>query len=389
MKRILSVFALVFALVCVLASCDLPFLPGTGTTPEGTTPEETTPAGTTPVRPTPDDTFPTSQGLTYEENWDGVTCTVRGIGTCTDEDIYIGGYIDGYKVTGIDGSAFYGSVNLMSVTIGNSVTEIGESAFSNCTNLINVTIGDAVTTIGSFAFNGCQNLKSVTIGNSVTTIDEWAFDYCLNLVEVINKSSLDITVGSSEHGGVALYAKEVHNGATKMVNLNDYLFYTCDGANYLLGYVGTDTVLNLPETYNGQNYEIYQYAFSGRTNLASVTVSNYVTGIGADAFSGCGNLASVTIGNSVTTIGEHAFLNCANLTSITIPDSVNIINRYAFEYCESLTSIIFANPNGWNHKHQSDAPGGTSISATEFSDDETAAQLLVYDLNHEYWYRLG
>ena len=250
------------------------------------------------------------------------------------------------SVTTIDDYAFSSCDNLTSVTIPDSVTTIGDQAFHECSNLTEITIPDSVTTIGNAAFGECSNLTSVTIGNSVTTIGSSAFWGCYKLVEVINKSSLTITAGSSDNGYVAFYAKEVHNGTTKIVNQNNYLFYTYNGVNYLLGYVGTDTALTLPENYNGQNYEIYQYTFYLCDNLTSVTIPDSVTTIGESAFYYCYNLTSVAIGDSVTTIGSSAFWGCYKL--------VEVINK------SSLTITAGSSDNGYVAFYAKEVHNGTT-----------------------------
>ena len=245
--------------------------------------------------------------------------------------------------------AFAYCSELSELTLGNSIKLIGDSAFEMCDSLTSVTIPDSVTSIGNYAFYSCDSLTSVTIGNSVTSIGSRAFCYCYKLVEVFNHSSLDITAGSYDYGDVAYYAIEVHKGESKIVNYNDYLFYTYDGVNYLFGYVGEDKTVVLPENYKGENYEIYNYAFYQSNDITSVIIPNSVTKIGSYAFSGCDSLTSVIIPDSVTSIGSHAFSHCDSLTSVTIGNGVTTIGDWAFFDCDSLTSIKYRGTSSqWN-----------------------------------------
>ena len=241
----------------------------------------------------------------------------------------------GDSVTSIGDDAFRDCTSLTSIVIPDSVTSIDDSAFYRCYSLTVVAIGNSVTSIGSSAFYGCSSLTSVVIPDSVTSIGEEAFLACNKLVEVINKSSLNIT--SRSYG---LNAKEVHSGESKIVNHSDYIFYTYDGVNYLLGYVGNDTELVLPESYNGENYKIYLNAFRYNDNIASIEIPDSVTSIGNSAFYDCTSLASIVVPDSVTSIGWSAFKNCTSLTSIVIPDSVTSIGNSAFYNCTSLASIV-------------------------------------------------
>ena len=94
------------------------------------------------------------------------------------------------------------------------------------------------------------------------------------------------------------------------VLIGDFVFDKLDSINTLCGYVGNESNLTLPESYNGESYAIGEKVFYGYTSLESITIPNSVTTIGSSAFYGCSSLTSVTIPNSVTTIGKDAFYNC-------------------------------------------------------------------------------
>ena len=333
-----------------------------------------------------------------------------------------------YGVTSIGKKAFYYCKTLTIIEIHNSVTSIGSSAFSGCSALTSVVIGKKVSSICDNAFKNCYKLvevinkssleinkgsedygyagyyafeihqgkskivnqdgylfytyngvnyllgyagddtaltlpesyngqdysiykyafrgncsiTNVVIGKKVSSIGDSAFGGCYKLVEVINKSSLNIA-RNSNYGFAGYYALEVHKGESKIVNQDGYLFYTYNGVNYLLGYTGDDTALTLPESYNGQDYSIYKYAFYFNNSITSVVIPDSVTSIGSDAFNFCSTLTSVVIGNSVTSIGFSAFASCDALTSIVIPNSVTSIGDYAFYSCDALTSIVIPN----------------------------------------------
>jgi hypothetical protein len=274
------------------------------------------------------------------------------------------------SVTSIGGDAFYGCSSLTSVTIGNGVTSIGTNAFYNCGNisyvyytgdvagwcnilfniganplnssflyinnqlLIDLVIPNSITSIGNNAFSGCISITKVTIPRSVTSIGSYAFSNCSRLIEVYNCSTLSITKGSTTNGSVAYNALNVYtssSGESKLHMVDDYIFYEDGDTVYLIGYVGNQTKLTLPNKYNNKNYEIYKYAFNGYSSLTSVTIPDSITSIGGSAFSGCSSLTSITIPESVTYISGGAFYGCSGLTSITLPfvgDSIKSVSDY-------------------------------------------------------------
>ena len=203
---------------------------------------------------------------------------------------------------------------------------IGNCAFKYCESLTSITIPDSVTSIGSDAFRGCTSLTTVTIGNSVTSIKNYTFIDCVKLIEVYNLSSLNITAGSTGNGNVGYSAKVVHtslNEESILENVNDYIFMTWEDKYYLLGYVGNESKLTLPESYNGNNYEIYQYAFYNRDDITKVIIPDSVTNVGDYAFYNCMNLTSITIPDSVISIGDNAF-GCTKLVEVYNLSSLSI-----------------------------------------------------------------
>lgn len=273
------------------------------------------------------------------------------------------------SVTSIGYHAFSGS-GIISITIPDSVLEIDTSAFVKCYSLRSASIGNNVTSIGENAFYYCENLLSVTIGSNVTTIGEQAFDGCKYLVEVYNLSELEITCGSSDHGGVAKYALDVYTTTDAKSKLFEddrgFVFYENGEICYLITYNGNETNLTLPTNCHGKNYEINQYAFFGRDDLISVEIPNGVTKIGQSAFTGCGNLRTVSIPPSLTYIhsdesnteGYGSFSRCYNLVEVYDFSNLNITkgsrdNGWLGYYAKDIyrqanaTSNIYTDPAGY------------------------------------------
>ena len=283
------------------------------------------------------------------------------------------------SVTSIGYRAFYYCPAITSVNIPDSVRSIGEGAFEGCSSLGSVTIGSGVTSIGEYAFGYCDSLTSVTIPDSVTSIGNDAFYGCDKLIEVYNKSSLDIAVGSRGYGYVGYYAKHVYTeeGGSWLSDTEDGFRFFWDGKiGYLVAYLGSETELTLPESFTAYDgtevtsYQIYDYALYERDDLTAVTIGDSVTSIGGSAFRGCTSLTSVTIPASVTSIKDYAFSGCTSLTSITIPDSVTSIGSYAFRECTSLNSITI--PDSVTSIRGSAFRDCTSLTAITIPDSVTS-----------------
>ena len=244
------------------------------------------------------------------------------------------------------------STRITEVTIENSCKYIGSSAFKNCSSLTSITIPESVTSIGDYAFSECSSLTSITIPESVTSIGVYAFYKCYRLREMTIPF-----VGESKAG----------TGKTNF----GYIF----GA-YYPAYNDDFVPTSLKKVTITSATSISDDAFSGCSNLTSITIPDSIMSIGDEAFYNCSSLTSVYISDieawcnisfadavanplfyaknlylnnelvtelvipdGVTRIGRYAFYNCSSLTSITIPESVTRIGSYAFSGCKGVYNV--------------------------------------------------
>ena len=304
-----------------------------------------------------------SEGLQFISNGDG-TCYVNSAGTCTDDDVVIPlTSPEGDRVTGIGSRAFTSYTRLRSVTIHDDVTDIGDHAFAycnaltevnfgsgvtvlnegvfyGCDGLLRISIPEGVTEIGMRVFYDCNSLVSIELPSTLTDIGRMAFTQCDKLAEIINHSKIKIKLGAIGNGGIAETAMEVHDGESSIRVVDNYMFYTCEGKHYLVGYTGNETELTLPETYKGESYEVFRNVFFWNLTVESITIPDTVTAIGDNAFFRCVSLKSIKLPSGIDRIGIRTFAWCTSLTSIEIPDSVTVIDEHAFEDCHRLESIV-------------------------------------------------
>ena len=265
------------------------------------------------------------------------------------------------QLTSIGNGAFKDCDGLTSITISEGVTSIEWGAFYNCSSLTSITLSEnsQLTSIGGYAFYNCSSLTSITLPDGVTSIGEKAFYDCANLCKVFNNSSLSLSKGSSSNGYVAYYAKVIYQGG-KPTTIGDFQFYTSEGIHSLVNYIGNDTEVVLPDSYNGESYEIGIAAFRGCDGLTAINIPEGVTSIGDYAFSNCDGLTSIVIPKGVTSIGSDAFsgcssfeqvtINCANvgnwfggnssIKEVVLGEGVTSIGYGAFSGCTGLTSIV-------------------------------------------------
>ncbi len=313
-------------------------------------------------------TVESSEGLEYYADSTSKCCAATGVGKCTDVELVIGNYIDGYRITSIheyafafedhlvsvkindsvlviEDRAFCSDNNLEYVYIGAGVREIGNDVFERCTSLKTIevspqnqhfksidgnlytkdgsklihysagndrtefTVPDGVTTIGAFAFSSNNNLTKITLPDSVKTIERNAFYYCRAIKEINLPEGLE-SIGS-------------------------YSFIGCDSLVSIV----------IPSTAS-----VLERVFAECDNLSSVTISHGVDMIGDDSFAKCVALENIYIPSTVKSIGQRAFSRCKGLSYVVIEKGIEFIGYDAFCYCENLTDIYFTgSEEEWNN----------------------------------------
>ena len=242
------------------------------------------------------------------------------------------------KLDDIPDHLFYNCGKLRYVAMPKTTESIGEGAFDLCSSLLEIKIPYGVKSIWDEAFFLCSRIRSIELPETLEHIGDSAFGFCLSLSEVINRSSLDITAGERYGGGVGRYAVEIHTGESRIKTQGDFLFYEAERGAFLIGYLGEDEKITLPEDYRGNAYAVHRYAFHGK-NIESAVIPDSVTEIGEGAFYSCPKLCEVTLPQTLKEISASLFSGCWALESISIPAGVTLIGNFAFGGCRKLSEI--------------------------------------------------
>ena len=260
------------------------------------------------------------------------------------------------SVTSLGGSAFQGCSGFDgTLTLSEGLKSISSYAFYNCSGIVGeLVIPDTVTSyIDSNAFYGMKGLTSLVIGSGVTTLYS-PFSSCTSLETITFTGLTAPTISSSPFSGmtslktiyvpagliadyVAKFSTYVPKTARILALDADEEFLIID--NVLMSYQGAGGDVVIPENVTS----IAAYAFSGCTEVTSITIHDGVTSIGNRAFQGCTSMTQIDLPDGIETIGEYMFSGCSSLENLVIPDSVTSIGLYAFQGCTGLTSLDTGN----------------------------------------------
>ena len=226
---------------------------------------------------------------------------------------------------------------LEEVIIPEGVTTISDGAFFK-TAIKEISIPSTVNRIGKEVFNLCENLESVIINHSTTAIINRLLskEYNKNSVWGDRKEpelAFKVYIGSSKEIELSRFFRYFDPEDEKMrfSICNCFVFY----GDFVVGYIGNETNLRLPDISKGIAYE----AFCSNKTIRSVILNEKLKGIGSLAFSNCTQLEAVALNENLEKIEDGAFRSCG-IREIRIPQKVKYVGARAFENCTQLQSII-------------------------------------------------
>ena len=92
--------------------------------------------------------------------------------------------VNGFSVTAIGASAFYGYSNIQDIYLPNTIESIGHAAFQGCESLKSIELPETLKGIADYAFYHCYALTSITIPQNVTILRSMCFWGLDNMKEV-------------------------------------------------------------------------------------------------------------------------------------------------------------------------------------------------------------
>ncbi len=248
-----------------------------------------------------------SEGLEFEVNNDG-TCSLHGIGTCTDSVIRIPPVYEGRIVTSIDRGAFSfddwwksdsAAHRITRVDIPEGVINIENESFCYLDNLTAVSLPSTLKEVNSYMFFACDSLSTVYYNGFAGRIRSNSYGTFFEDVTLITpclgSKGLDID-----------YERD---------------FCNIGGA----GHCFEDVVIAIPADFNGYRVnDIEPDAFKGLSDLLRVVIYEEEESL-----------------DGLMSIYESAFEDCVNLTVIMLPSTLSKIEKDAFAGCTSLTTVYY------------------------------------------------
>ena len=198
--------------------------------------------------------------------------------------------------------AFYNCDLLRVVTLSDSVTTLQMGAFADCDILYTVNFGSSpsaskLRAIEAYCFDNCTSLTYLKLADATTSFGTQWVSNCPRLRQISYTNGLNKDFGSSNWNPMSkeIYINKLGDAYNYIHVEGDFVFYYDGNTPTLVGYIGSDAAVVLPDRYKGKAYNIGAYAFYNLDFITSVKLQSGESGIGAYAFADCDGLTSVYI----------------------------------------------------------------------------------------------
>ncbi len=255
----------------------------------------------------------------YQMDKEGVTLT-RYDGE--EEEVVIPETIWGKSVITIGRECFEDNNTIKKVILNSNINEIGAFSFDDCDSLKEVLGATCVENIDAYAFSGAENLEYIEVGNSIKNVGDGAFSGCKSLKTLCEQKNIK-SIGRNafvysvldefEFNKDAEIASGAFDGTPWLQNQpEEFVIY---GDGNLIGYNGTDTIIEIPtevKRINGGAFE--------KISNVEIYVPETVTEIGDLVFIEGENIR-IYIPATVDKVGdeqEHGYTIVNNDAEVTI-----------------------------------------------------------------------
>lgn len=213
-------------------------------------------------------------------------------------------------VTSIGSNAFSNS-GLTSITIPSGVTYISDS-FSECEDILSIIVEEGVENIGGRAFYGCINVKTISVPSTVTIIADDAFGLIFDLDSVYwNSNSTGLFNGSASYSQDRHIDKLVIGKSVTTIELSGFWG---GGINHF-EVEADNPVFDSRDGCDGIIVTASNVLYQGCINTK---IPYGVTAIGATALDDIYDMTSLQIPSSVASIGWCGLFRNSSLLSINM-----------------------------------------------------------------------
>ncbi|MBR2341009.1 MAG: leucine-rich repeat protein [Clostridia bacterium] len=272
----------------------------------------------------------------------------------------------GVDVTVVEGNAFEGRRNLVSITMPDTIQLVErDTAFKLCDNLqeINVYHVDGNNTAVYSSVDGVLLVKDLIGGQTQLAyyplgkagtyqIPEGVTEIPLNLfreskiTEVVIPTSVAIIRESAFRDCKNLTKVTFEENGTDTLTIEEGAFNNCTSLTEItlpsrLSEITLDEETRTITLFNG--CEALQYINVERGSAYYSSVEGVLTNADKDVLLYCpaARTGSYTIPEGIVEVGERAFYNCSRLSEIIVPGYVEVVGDYAFYGCSGAAKIVF------------------------------------------------